>query len=323
MSDKVEPFVQVVEVWTPDDKQLRHRSGAYGRHTAFAEASEHLTFLSGQGLPGEAWAARRPIVWDRLDERFLRRSLAESAGLDAGVAFPIFRGDDIIAVVSLLCGSRAHTGGCIELWEPNDLRELALTSGYYGQLEAFGEISALVRFQKGRGLPGITWERGLPHIIPDLASSASFIRAAAARTSAVSAGLGVPLYRGSEVAQVLLLLSAHATPLARAFEVWTVEASGELRLSESYYASDLTAPADATRPPASPGARAEAPPPSAPPGEGLAMRVRETYLPFASRAPHTLQPVRSASPGRVSFQLGLGLPIHDGERLRAIVNLLS
>jgi hypothetical protein len=53
------------------------------------------------------------------------------------------------------------------------------------------------------------------------------------------------------------------------------------------------------------------------------MRVRETYLPFASRAPHTLQPVRSAAPGRSSFQLGLGVPIHDGERLRAIVNLLS
>jgi len=311
MSAKIEPFVQVAEVWTPDGKCLRYRSGAYGRHTAFAEASEHLTFVSGQGLPGAAWAARRPIVWDRLDERFLRRALAESAGLDAGVAFPVFRGDDIIAVVSLLCGSREHTGGCIELWEPNELRELALTSGYYGQLAAFGELSALIRFQKGRGLPGITWERGLPHIIADLRSSAAFIRAAAARTSAVSAGLGVPLYAGGEIAQILLLLSAHATPLASAFEVWLVEPSGALRLSEFYYASELGVPSDGTRPP------------PFPPGEGLALRVKETGLPFASRAPHTLQPVRGSAPARASFQLGLGLPVHDGERLRAIVNLIS
>lgn len=308
---KIEPFVQVVEVWTPDGKCLRHRSGAYGRHTGFAEASEHLTFVSGQGLPGVAWAERRPVVWDKLDERFLRRSLAESAGLDAGVAFPVFRGDEVTAVVSLLCGSREHTGGCIEIWQPNDLRELALTGSFYGQLAAFGELSALIRFQKGRGLPGITWERGLPHIIPDLRSSSSFIRAAAARTSGVTAGLGIPLYRGSDVAEVLLLLSAQATPLARAFEVWRVDAQRGLSLDEFYYASELSVHTDGKKPP------------SSPPGEGLAIRVRETGLPFASRAPHTLQPVHGGAPARASFQLGLGIPIHDGDRIRAIVNLLT
>ncbi|MEY4512479.1 MAG: hypothetical protein RLZZ450_4601 [Pseudomonadota bacterium] len=311
MSAKIEPFVQVVEVWTPDGKCLRHRSGAYGRHTLFAEASEHLTFVSGQGLPGEAWAQRRPVVWDKLDERFLRRALAESAGLDAGVAFPVFRGEQVVAVVSMLCGSREHTGGCIEIWEPNELRELTLQSGFYGQLGAFGELSALIRFQKGRGLPGICWERGLPHIIPDLRSSAAFIRAAAARTSGVTAGLGVPLYRNAEVAQVLLLLSAHSTPLARAFEVWRVDRDGTLSLDEFFYASDLSVHTDGKTPP------------SAPPGQGLAMRVKETGLPFASRAPHTLQPVHGSTPARASFQLGLGLPVHDGDRIRAIVNLLS
>jgi hypothetical protein len=311
MRAKIEPFVQVVEVWVPDGKCLRHRSGAYGPHTAFAEATEHLTFVSGQGLPGEAWAQRRPVLWDKLDERFLRRALAESAGLDAGVAFPVFRGDDVIAVVSLLCGSREHTGGCIEVWAPNDLRELAIVRGFYGQLEAFGELSSLIRFQKGRGLPGIVWERGLPHIIPDLRSSAAFIRAAAARTSGVTAGLGVPLYRGKEVAQVLLLLSAQATPLARAFEIWLVDPNGGLTLSEFYYSSDLAVYTDGKTPPKSP------------PGQGLAQRVRETGLPFASRAPHTLQPVYGTAPARASFQLGLGLPVHDGDRIRAIVNLLS
>jgi hypothetical protein len=310
MSAAIEPFVQVVEVWVPDGECLRYHSGAYGRHADFGQATEHLTFSSGQGLPGAAWAERRPIVWEQLDERFLRRALAESAGLDAAVAFPLFRGDEVSAVVSLLCGSREHTGGCIEVWEPNELRELALTSGYYGQLESFADISRLLRFQRGRGLPGITWERGVPHIIADLRSSAAFIRAAAARTSGVSAGLGIPLYRGNEIAQLLLLLSAHATPLARAFEVWTVEAGGALHLSEFYYAGEH-APVSDGRPPA------------LPPGEGLARRVAETMLPFASHAPHALQRLPDAAAASAAFTLGLGIPVHDGERLRAIVNLLS
>lgn len=310
MGSKVEPFVRVVEVWVPDGTCLRYRAGAYGPHAAFAEAAEHLTFSRGQGLPGEAWAEGRAILWDPLDERFARRGLAESAGLDAGVAFPIYRGAEVVAVVSLLCGSRDRMGGCIELWEPNELRELALGSGYYGQLESFAEISRLLRFQRGRGLPGITWDRGLPHIIPDLRSSSTFIRASAARAAGVSAGLGIPLYRGNDVAQVLLLLSAHAMPLARAFEVWTVESAGP-RLSEYYYASEHGAPLEGGRPP------------PFPPGEGLARRVAETKLPFASAAPHALSPVAGGPPGHTSFQLGLGLPIHDGERLRAVVTLLS
>jgi hypothetical protein len=99
MSAMVEPFVQVLEVWVPDGKCLRFRAGAYGRHVAFAESSKDLTFLSGQGLPGQAFSERRPIVWDRFDERFLRRALAESASLDAGIAFPVFRGPDVVAVV--------------------------------------------------------------------------------------------------------------------------------------------------------------------------------------------------------------------------------
>lgn len=311
MSAKIESFVQAVEVWVPDGQCLRHRSGAYGRHTALAEASEHLTFMRGQGLPGQAWEDRKPLVWDRLDERFSRRSLAESAGLDAGVAFPIYRGDSIIALVSMLCGSRDQTGGCIEVWEPNDLRELALTSGYYGQLGAFEDISRLIRFQRGRGLPGIVWERGLPHIIPDLRSSSAFIRAAAARTSGIAAGLGIPLYQGKEVAQLLVLLSATSTPLARAFEVWTVAPGGELALSEFYYASDHGHVERASQAPASP------------PGAALARQVLESQLPVASSAPQAPASPAGESVVRGGFQLGLGLPIHDGERLRAVVNLLS
>jgi hypothetical protein len=311
MDSTQQAFVQAVEVWTPDGNMLQRQSGAYGQLTEFAEASADLTLEKGQGLPGAAYRSMRPEVWHELGIGFVRQQSARLSGLSAAGALPWFRGNTLTAVVVFLCGSREQTGGCIEVWEPNELRELALTGGYYGQLEAFAEISRLIRFQRGRGLPGLTWESGTPHIIPDLRSSSAFIRAAAAKSSGVTSGLGFPLYCGHEIAHILLLLSAQATPLARAFEVWSIGPDGALYLDEFFYARELGLAAEAGRPP------------PCPPGEGLAIRVAETKLPFASPAPHTLQPVKSAAPGRTSFQLGLGIPIHDGERLRAVVNLLS
>ncbi|MDB4977014.1 MAG: hypothetical protein JWN48_5355 [Myxococcaceae bacterium] len=305
MVAKHEPFVHVAEVWVPDGPLLRRKSGAYGPHQRFAEASAQLTFESGQGLPGEALRARQPVLWQALDERFVRRELAEQAGLDAGLAFPIFRGDELLAVVSLLCGSREHTGGCLEVWQPNDLRELALTDGYYGRLESFEEISRLVRFQRGRGLPGIAWQSGMPHVMTDLANSNSFIRANAAKLAGVHAGLAIPLYRGAEIAQLLVLLSAHETPLARAFEVWSVAPSGDLTLAEFYYAHDVHG--DPARPP------------RVAPGQALARWVAEQRIPVASDG----LPPTAAAPSGASFQLGLGIPIYEGQVLRAIVNLLN
>jgi hypothetical protein len=300
MGFTVEPFIHVAEVWVPHGEELRRHSGAYGPHTAFAEASASLTFARGSGLPGQAWARREPVLFRQLDERFVRHAEARTAGLDAGVAFPLFRGDDVIAVVSLLCGSREHTGGCIEVWQPNDLRELALSDGYYGRLESFEDISKLVRFQRGRGLPGIAWASGLPHVMDDLGNSSSFIRAAAARSAGVHAGVAIPLYRASEITSLLVLLSAQDTPLARAFEVWTVTAGGSLELVQSYYRAGESTTARGGQ-----GA----------PGYALAQQVFETRMPVAC------QPLLGASGG--AFRQGLGLPIYDGSTLRAIVNLLG
>ncbi|MDB4989309.1 MAG: hypothetical protein JWN04_4487 [Myxococcaceae bacterium] len=307
MVAKVESFVHVAEVWIPDGELLRRHSGAYGGHRAFDEASAELRFERGQGLPGEAWRALRPVVWQELDRRFTRHELAANAGLDAGLAFPVFRGEQLLGIVSLLCGSREHTGGCIEVWQPNDLRELSLVDAYYGRLDSFAEISRLVRFQRGRGLPGVAWERGLPHVMTDLANSNSFIRASAARAAGVHAGLAVPLYRGNDITQLLVLLSAQETPLARAFEVWTVSAEGPLSLSECFYADDVCRPGDLAQPPASA------------PGQALAQQVAGLRMPLASGA---LETAGGAASG-ASFQLGLGIPIFDGQALRAIVILLN
>jgi hypothetical protein len=180
--------------------------------------------------------------------------------------------------------------------------------GYYGRLSTFEDVSRVMRFPRGQGLPGIVWERGLPYIMEDLGESTSFMRAAAARESGVSSGLGVPLFVGGEVQYVMTLLSASSTPLARGFEVWLPNAQGQLELKQSYYAKGLTALADECR-----GVSYSA-------ALDVAGLVSETGLPWALGC---REPTRGFLRASLANSLGLhfcvGLPVHDGDQLRAVV----
>ncbi|WP_245160824.1 SpoIIE family protein phosphatase [Blastococcus sp. CT_GayMR16] len=60
-------------------------------------------FSRGEGLPGLAWQRREPVVIEDLgsDPRFLRGDAARSDDLRTAVAFPVLRGDDLLAVCEL------------------------------------------------------------------------------------------------------------------------------------------------------------------------------------------------------------------------------
>jgi hypothetical protein len=310
MDSSQQAFVQAVEVWTPDGNLLQRHSGAYGQLTEFAEASADLTLEKGQGLPGAAYRSMRPEVWHELGIGFVRQKEARLSGLSAAVALPWFRGNSLIAVVVFLCGSREQTGGCIEVWEPNDQKLLVHMDGYYGRLSTFEDVSRVMRFPLGQGLPGIVWERGVPQIMEDLAASSSFMRASAARENGVTSGLGVPLLVGGEIQHVVTLLSAASTPLARAFEIWTPDAQGQLELSQSYYAPGLAALGDECR------------------GVGFAVavdlagRVADTGVPWALSCAEPTRPfVRARLARELGLSFAVGMPVHDGDRLRAVVVL--
>lgn len=302
-------FIQVIEVWRPQGETLRFAGGVYGKHAAFAALSAGAKFRRGEGLPGAVWSSGRAQILDELGTAFIRARAAREAGLDAALAFPVFQGDECSAVVCLMCGSRKQSGGCLEIWEPNPLRELAHAGGYYGTLSTFASVSRLMRFPLGRGLPGIVWERGAPHIIEDTRASNSFLRASAARDCGVEAGLGIPLHQAGVVSQVLVLLSAQATPLARAFEVWLPDAQQTFRLAESFYGTGMR--------PAVPGNE------SVVPGAGVLGRTLLTGLPHAFSSADADSPF----PGRAAalaagVQGGIAIPLQVGGAVRALVTLL-
>jgi hypothetical protein len=310
MAGDLTGFIRVIEVWRPQGGTLRLAGGVYGKHAEFAALSANTRFRRGEGLPGAVWSSGRAQIWDELGSAFVRARAAREAGLDAALAFPVFHAGACSAVVCLFCGSREHTGGCMEIWEPNPLRELAHAGGYYGTLSAFAHLSRLMRFPMGRGLPGIVWERGAPHIIEDTRASNSFLRAAAARDSGVEAGLGIPLHRDGVVSQVLVLLSAQATPLARAFEIWRPEAQQRFRLVESFYGR---------------GFPASAPPDgeSVAPGAGVLGTALLTGLPYAFSTADADSPF----PGReralaAGVRGGIAIPLEVDGAVHALVMLL-
>jgi len=125
----------------------------------------------------------------------------------------------------------------------------------------------------------------------------------------VESGLGIPLFCGDVIQQVILFLSAEATPLARAFEIWRPDADGELRCEQAYYSPELVA-FGATRQGTSST------------GQDLVSRVFRSALPFAvstqTRAYTELEAVREAG-----IDIAVGLPIHDGRALRSVVLMFT
>jgi hypothetical protein len=304
-------FLQAVEVWVPQGEHLLRSSAAYGDHEGFAARALSPLLRKGEGLAGTAFGSGRPEVWRELGPPFVRAEPEQAEALEAAVALPFYVGARLVAVAVFLCGTRATTSGCIEIWEPNPLRELVHVDGYYGNLAAFERLSRAMRFQLGNGVPGLTWESGLPMVVPDLGGSRSFLRAQAAREYGVHSGLSIPFYRSGSLAQVVLFLSVAASPLARAFEVWMPDSSGHLHISEAFYEPSLSDFQEANR-----SVEFVA-------GAGLVGKVYESGLPLALDRKTNEAFTGHVGTAGAGIAMAVGFPVHDGRRVRAVVVLLA
>ncbi len=213
-------FILASEVWIPGPSGdvLLRSDGFYGPLRPFDAASADHGFVSGEGLPGRAWKEGRPILLtDLSDPAFLRAGLASQAGLAAAAAIPVFSGSTLKGVLVLFLGAEAV--GAIEIWRGEGTL-MTLDAGFYGTASAFREVSEATTFERGQGLPGGVWGANAPILMRDLATSAGFLRAAAAKEAGLAAGLGLPVASPSGTPYALALLSGRATPIARRFELW-------------------------------------------------------------------------------------------------------
>lgn len=224
-------FIKAAECWLPsaDGTMLEFGGGLYGPGARMASVSREMCFGRGEGLPGRAWADAAPVVLHGFAGSYFRRiEAAQADGLTCGIAWPLFRGDTLVAVVVFFCGDDEDHVGAIEVWgnPGGGSKDLSLVDGHYGRTgDTFEYISRRTTFRPGTGLPGLAWQRGQPVFFDDLGRGAGFLRADGARKVGINRGLAVPGSTPGDASYVLTFLSALGTPIARRVELWSPDAA--------------------------------------------------------------------------------------------------
>ncbi len=235
-------FIKVTEIWLPDKERthLELGSGLYGTLTDFKTASKQQRFAYNEGLPGKAWAQRRPIVLTEFEHSYFKRTAdAKQAGLTCGIAIPLFSGDFLLAVVMFLCGDDEGHAGAIEVWSNTNAADtLNVSAGYYGTLHHFETLSKQVTLVKGQGIPGWVWQNTLPILIEDIGQPELFIRGLEAQKAGITTCLGIPVCSDAKHTYIMTFLSAKATPIAKRIQLWTPDAQGERLICQQGYSKN-------------------------------------------------------------------------------------
>ena len=136
-------------VWRPDAESSMLRATAMWQDetagpavTAFADVSRRLKIAPGRGLPGRAYAFRRPawIADVRADGNMARHTHALRAGLTTAVAFPIALADDCAGVIEFFAA---------DIREP-DAQVAAMFATVGGQLAQYLERRRLQADERRR-----------------------------------------------------------------------------------------------------------------------------------------------------------------------------
>lgn len=219
-------FVRVAEIWTPDSDGylLEFGGGLYANAPDFGGISRRMCFGRGEGLPGRVWETRAPVILKDLQGGYFQRAqAAEAAGLTCAMAWPVYFGDLLKAVVVLFCGEIAGAPGALEVWrnDPRVTSDLTLFDGVYGGgNDAFEAASRGTFLPRGTGLPGLAWQREGSVFMDGVERAAQFVRGEAAAAGGLRRGLALPCPVPGNEAYVLTFLSAPSTPIARRIESW-------------------------------------------------------------------------------------------------------
>lgn len=200
-----------------------------------------------------------------------------------------------------------------EIWAPRaDSANLHLLAGSYGPHVEFYEISRQRSFSPGEGLPGRIWQSGQAVVLNHFRGGSGFLRAEAAARSGLAAGVGFPVFRGGQVAAVVVLLCAGPETARGAFEVWEPSAEAEaLRLQSGYYGAF-----DGFRRVSS-AVRFEA-------GVGLPGRAwKERFPEVLSDVSHSDSFVRAAAAVTYNLSTGLAFPVTARGEVQSVVVVLA
>lgn len=200
-------LVQAAELWVPQGEVLGFGSAALRSGHPPGPERARLRFHYGESLPGAVWANGRALLWRDLPSGFVPPTL--SGAVDAALGLPLFDGERLMAVLTLLLGSSGAAPSCIEIWDVVDeLNVLKHGRGYYVHCGEFERLSPFIQFQRGTGLPGLTWLAGETYVMEDVRSSNAFVRAGLAALCGLKFGVGLPVHRDRQLTQVVTCFGA-------------------------------------------------------------------------------------------------------------------
>lgn len=235
-----ESFVKALEIWLPseDGTVLAFGGGLFGPARSFAALSRQMCFGRGEGLPGQAWDEGRPVLLKQFaGTHFQRIAAAEAAGLMAGLAMPLFKDDELRAVMVLFFGKDA-AAGAVEIWhnDPRVTGDLTLEDGLFGGAAqaALEPITRDTYLPRGAGLPGLAWQQEASVFMPDLAMDHHFLRGDDARQAGLNQGLAWPCPATDGRSHVLNFLATSACPTFGVLSAWEVPGSAEVPLAPRY-----------------------------------------------------------------------------------------
>ncbi len=195
-----------------------------------------------------------------------------------------------------------------EVWVPEGDR-LVLAAGDYGNLEAFAEASRRSNFGHGEGLPGKAWADARPVVLKGFDGS-YFKRIEAAREAGLTTAVAVPIFAGTTLKAVLVVLCGDDGDRTGAIEVWRAR-EGLMRLADGYYgaAKHFEWVSQHTQ---------------FPKGQGLPGAVWAAETPMLFRDLGSgYRFMRAESAGKAGLTTGLGLPVPVPGSERFVLTLLS
>jgi len=302
-------MIKAMEVWVPDPTRstLELQSGHYGDLVELRSVSEKKRFAFGSGLPGMAWAAGHPLITDSESDDFHRSAIARKSGISSVAALPIFAGDYLTGVLTILLSDADEDVGALEIWhcDLTTSYDLRLDCGHFGQLKYFESTARHTSFRQGTGLPGRAWEEGLPVLMDDLGHSHAFIRREGALRAGITTGLAFPVFHDPAHVYIVALLSSAKAPIARQIEVWERDPLGPgLTFRQGYgpINEDLKARYQKTQ---------------IAPREGMLGRALFSGVPTLSNNLERDTPVNPEA----GLTKGVALPVIDSGRCRAVIAL--
>lgn len=286
-----QPIIHAAEVWTADESNALRPS----------ESLTDFKLAVAKEVVERAATTLSPVIVHRDD-------LENSNGVtdfQAAMAIPIIADRQVKACLVLSLACPTNSMGAFEIWSRDERDELGLNGAVFSGLRRFATISNHVRFPRGSGLPGQSWEDRQAKLITGLGSNPNFMRAAGARAGGLDVGVGLPVMTTEhDLNSVILILSSVSTPIAKLFEVWDIEdTEAKLRTSASTNCEASETEARAM---------------TYTMGEGIVGKVWASGVPIVTGQLSSVEVKRIASLTSDSLTNVIAIPVYVGKTIKSV-----